>query len=483
MSGDNKGAGRYFFSPVAAILLIMAFYSSYLSWQDYDIYWHLATGRAALEQGISPYIDHFSWSADGQRVIAHYAQVDKLLYLIWSLMGYRGLQIFSGLGMVLTLLPLALLISRFTLHPLLEASMLLLSILAIFPYTGARPHVIGFMLFSLLVLMLDLPFTPNKAVISGLILGLWANAHATFQVGFAIMTVSALVWLTSKQIKSGLLACASILTGILLFLLNPQWNILWRWPAMQWTGAYTQQYNLDWTSLQPLKLSLLPTAILLLAACSLGILRWEPRAIGALGLILPTIQTARYTSFLIPLLVYSILLSLTEKRKLKALFTHGLFANPIIIRKVSVLSTAILLASILVLSLLRTPSATDSSSFTFPRMAVQELTACGSPAPVWNDYNWGGFIIWETNASYPVSFDGRAEVLYSKQLFQNYLKVVNQSHGWEQIVQQSPARYAIFPAHSSPAFERIKGWRLVYKDETAVIYARQDAIWRCKDRI
>ncbi len=483
MSEANKWTGRCFFSPIAAILLIVAFYFSYLSWQDYDIYWHLATGRSAIEQGTSPYIDHFSWTAAGQRVIAHYAQVDKLLFLIWSLMGDKGLQIFSGLGIVLTLLPLALLISRFTLHPLLEASVLLVSILAIFPYTGARPHVVGFVLFSLLVLMLDLPFTPNKAVITGLILGLWANAHATFQVGFAMMAVSALVWLTSKQIKSGLLACASILIGILLFLFNPQWDILWRWPVMQWTGAYTQKYNLDWTSLQPLKLSLLPTAILLLAACSLGILRWEPRAIGALGLTLPTIQTARYTPFLIPLLVYSILLSLTKKRNLKALFTQELFANPRTNKRISILSTVALLASVLVISLLIPPSATDNSSFTFPRMAVQELIACGSPAPVWNDYNWGGFIIWETNASYSVSFDGRAEVLYSKHLFQDYLKVVNQSQGWKQIVQKSPARYAVFPAHSSPAFERIKGWRLVYMDETAIIYARRDAIWRCKGHI
>lgn len=114
-----------------------------------------------------------------------------------------------------------------------------------------------------------------------------------------------------------------------------------------------------------------------------------------------------------------------------------------------------------------------------PQRAVTKLLDCGQAAPVWNDYNWGGYLIWRGGGRYKVGMDGRAETLYSNQLLKNYFTAGLAQEGWMKVVQRSPARYALTPTAWSAHIDRLPGWRKLYQDDLAILYGREGTVWRC----
>ena len=87
----------------------------------------------------------------------------------------------------------------------------------------------------------------------------------------------------------------------------------------------------------------------------------------------------------------------------------------------------------------------DAAFFPIPSRAVDRLLACGEPAPVWNDYNFGGYLLWRGDARYTVGIDGRAETLYSDQVVDSYIRTFLRQEGWDVAVQRTPAQYALMP--------------------------------------
>ena len=126
-------------------------------------------------------------------------------------------------------------------------------------------------------------------------------------------------------------------------------------------------------------------------------------------------------------------------------------------------------------------------------IAVARLLACEAPAPVWNDENFGGYLVWRGEARYTVGIDGRAETLCNDQVVDSYIRAFLRQQGRDVAVQQFPAQYTLIPrtawAYSAlptgllrdaPApIDALPAWRQVYGDDQAVLAVRESTVWSC----
>lgn len=461
-------------------LVVLGMLAVARQWADYDLFWHLANGRLMSEAGLFPSPDRFSWSAAGAPYLAYSAQVDRLFYLIWRTGGVPALGTAAALLFGLSLLPFVVLIGRCAVRWRIEAIAVMAIMGPLLPFRGARPHAVGFVLFAALVYLLERPFGRRKALLAGLALGVWANAHGTFLIGFGYVGAAVIAWLAARDRQSAAAAGLALAGGFGLSLLSPYGLQLWLKPFATVAQPALAAINQDWVGLRPFSPESFGMGILLLVALGVGV--WKstsPRAIAALGLILPTVQIARFTPFTAPLLALLILERLVER-------APGLAAKPHLRRGSSApavqrrWATLALLGACLPVAWAISPRRLEAAApYALPVAAVERLLACGDPAPVWSDYNWSGYLLWRGEARYSVGIDGRGETLYSADQLASYLQVVQGSDGWQRIVQQSPAQYALIPVGSAANIGGMAGWLEVYRDDLASLAVRNTATWRC----
>lgn len=448
-------------------------------WADYDFYWHLAVGRLMSTTNTFPSPDRFSWSAFGQEWSAYSAIVDRVFFMIWHAGGVAGLGAAVGALFGLCILPYALLVGRLGLRWQIQIMALLAITGPLLPFRGARPHLVALALFGAVIWLTDHAFDLRKGLLAGLALGLWANAHGSFMVGFGFMGLTLAVWLHQRQWAGARAAGLAIGLGFLLSLLSPYGLRLWALPFATVANPALKSINQDWVGLRPFALESAGMGLLLLAAMAVGIWRaGSPRAVGALGLTLPAIQIARFTPFTAPLLCLSILEQLVERHphlRAAAAPRQGRAAQ----HRAHMLPWLVLLGSLLLLPLVAQGSLEDASVYALPQRAVDRLIACGQPGPVWADYNWSGYLLWRGAGSYTVGVDGRGETLYSPEILSRYVDVLEGRTGWQNIVDRSPANYVLVPADGGVTIGATHGWTTVYRDTEAIIAARDAAVWRC----
>jgi hypothetical protein len=466
-------------TPLAALLLVAAMYQAIGSWADYDIFWHLSNGRLWVEKGIFPSPDRFSWSAFGQPVASHSVLFDRLSYLLWDFGGGTALAIFAALLFIGALMPFALLLGRLGLSPIIEALALIFLTLALLPYRGARPHLLGVILFGLLVVLCERPFGRRKGIACGVILALWLNVHGFFLVGFMLVGCALVVWALAGDRPAATSAGVALVVGAAGTLFSPIGVEVWLLPFRISSNALLK-YNQDWASLRPFTPGYAPMGLLIFAAAALGIWRRsDPRSLAALVLILPTIQYARFIPLAAPLLMIVVLERLTERFPRLVVNPLSEFGRAMADRRLDKLAVAMLLVGTVAVGSRAPAAVADGTFYSMPEAAVDQLIACGAPGPVWNHYDWGGYLLWRGNAQFSVVIDGRAETLYPMQVFEDYFSAAEDQTKWKEILQASPAQYLLFPRDASLPFESIAGWHVVYTDDIAVLAMRDTAVWTC----
>jgi hypothetical protein len=109
---------------------------------------------------------------------------------------------------------------------------------------------------------------------------------------------------------------------------------------------------------------------------------------------------------------------------------------------------------------------------TYPLRATEFIERANLKGPLYNDFNWGGFLILRL-PGYPVSMDPRAD-LYDTGLFAQSLKTANAAAGWQQDPDIVRANFILiqrwFPL--AAALSNDTQFRLVYQDHIAAIFVR-----------
>jgi hypothetical protein len=109
-----------------------------------------------------------------------------------------------------------------------------------------------------------------------------------------------------------------------------------------------------------------------------------------------------------------------------------------------------------------------------PLDAVDYLHEAGPDGPMFNSYNWGGYLVFAA-PEYPVFVDGRTD-LYGDELLREYLRTATGANGWQVTLDDHGINLVFVEASSGldSSLGAAPGWTESYRDDLAVIYERAE---------
>jgi hypothetical protein len=150
--------------------------------------------------------------------------------------------------------------------------------------------------------------------------------------------------------------------------------------------------------------------------------------------------------------------------------------SPRIFRVSGIAAIAAGTAAVLLVAVLRIPGDRNAllakAARTYPVAACNIIRERGLPAPLFNAYEWGGFLQWYL-PEYPVALDSRP-MLYSDDVIIRYSKVMNADLPYLADPALAGARTILFPRHSlmGEALSNVPAFQVAYSDDVAVVLIR-----------
>jgi hypothetical protein len=174
--------------PYSALAVVAAFALRRLD--DFDTWWHLASGRWIAQHHAVPYTDVLSFTVRNNEWINLQWLYDLLLYAIYSLSGASGLVIASAACFVATFAILARHLARF-LGPVASTALLIWVAATVNERFLIRPEMASFPLLAAVQLVLaDGRHNPKRLRWLVPLMILWANMHSLFIVGLAAIAAA-----------------------------------------------------------------------------------------------------------------------------------------------------------------------------------------------------------------------------------------------------------------------------------------------------
>lgn len=105
----------------------------------------------------------------------------------------------------------------------------------------------------------------------------------------------------------------------------------------------------------------------------------------------------------------------------------------------------------------------------FPVMAANWLREHPQSGNMFNEFNWGGYLLYRLWPSQRVFMDSQTD-FYGEGLTREYEKVITASKGWQDVLEKYNIKWVIISSHS-PLIDKLSeaGWRKSYSDTTAII--------------
>ncbi len=476
-----------------AIILIAIFTMAVRAPTDTDTWWHLQSGRWILENQTIPRTDPFSHTRFGEPWIDHGWLAQIILFLLFDTWSYAGIAF-----LIAALATTAFIFVWFQCRQQdrwLRAFVLIIAAASSGVIWAARPQMFSFTLTALVAYLLHRFKKGDRKLIWGLplIILVWVNTHGGFAVAFILMLAylfgeignqilrnEGMAWREIGQLGLVMLVC------LLVIPLNPNGFQMWSYPFRTVGIGVLQDFIAEWRSPDFHQLHLHPFIWILLATLTV------------LGL---SSRRADFTDLtLVALFAY---MSLLAGRNI-ALF--ALVTAPVVIRygdaalhdwrqRIGVkprpkiraatggrslivlnwtLLSLVLAAALVKISLPISQTINEKAiAEAIPVDAIEFLKEARPAGPIFNSYNWGGYLIWEL-AQYPVFVDGRTD-LYDDIFLREYLSTVFGQDGWEQTLDRYGINLVLIESQSvmGRLLTERTAWELIYQDEMATIFVRE----------
>ena len=447
-----------------------------------DLWWHVAAGQRILSTGHFPTTDPYSFTVHGNPWMAYEWLGEVVLALAARLHSLEGLQI------LLVLLVAALVVLTYCYawvrtgnHLASAAAVALLMVVEQAGFT-LRPQMIGYVFLMITLISLDL-FKQGRLKslwFLPIIFFLWVNTHSSFVVGLVVVACywagglvgfqwGNLVADRWEERKRRYLLRVS-LASVLAVFLTPY-------------GARLAAYPFELMLMQPLNVMVNSEWSQLDFSVSWGlaflfiVLAWIVAQI-----ICPIVYRVE---IIVPLLLVTYVS-----------FLHGRFLLLFVAMFAPILATflarwlpsydaakeryimnAVFIAALLCGGLALWPSNArlqGSLRRVYPVGAVEYLRAHPVPSSMFNDENWGGFLIWSLAPEHKVFIDGRLDIYEYAGVLADYVSIMR-------VEQNAPAllrKYGITACllHRDATLvgmlEASHEWEKVYEDDHSVILRR-----------
>jgi hypothetical protein len=441
---------------------------------DPDVWWHISSGQWIVQHGAFPHAEPFARDAAGEHWEAYSWLFEVLALRLYQGLGLTGFVVYSAAMVLAITAAFYRMINRlqgdFAIALLLSyaASLCLMNLWT------PRSWMFTILFF---VLEVDILMHARKTGKTGelywlpLIFCLWANTHIQFAVGGVVLalamaeTVAGHWWSAIEtripMVRMGIISVACLLATMV----NP-----YGWRIYEVAHSLTSLHGiLDQVGEF--------RAMSFRDMTEFGVLFFALAAAAVLA------RAKRLQVFEIVLLVFAVMISFRSQRDVwmlvtvaSAIVAAGLKkndANPL--RVPGWAAPLVLIGAGLVLFAGFRLEHVDNDLLSaqlaggYPVRAVEFIKQKGLPGPLYNDFNWGGYLIWDLRV--PVTMDGRVSV-YGEDRIARSIGTWGGAKDWASDAELQTANLVIGPVNqpltqllrTSPQFE------LAYEDKVAVVF-------------
>jgi hypothetical protein len=476
---------------------------------DGDLGRHLTIGGYILDNGHVPTSDLFSHSMPGQPLTPHEWLAQVVFALAYRWMGLNGVVLVCGL-VIATSFWLVYRRARKVSQALLAAVIaIVLAMAAASLHWLARPHIFTFLLLALwLGVLEDLRCGRlQRWWLLPVLMLLWANLHGAFIAGFVTWGLYGLglAWdafwrrfpkgegLHGHFWRTYLLGGAA---ALLVTLVNPAGIGLWgtstgflgsrylvghtaeylppnfqdpsTWPFLLMIGLLFVLFGLQGRRAET---AILPAAWVLPAAGWLVMGLYSVRNVPLFAIVSTPLLATALGDWLA-----------AHHHRLKILgrfhaLDQRLLRTELSLRGVLWPAVVVVLIATGLQSGARLDLHQRGNQFdprVFPVQAADWLSAHPQPGAMFNEFPWGGYLLYRLWPGQCVFIDGQTD-FYGERLTRQYEQVLTLAPGWEDVLQQYQVQWALISPGGALATELRSraGWQVLYEDATAVILARQ----------
>jgi len=475
-----------------SIFLFLSFGKGSSLLGDCDTGYHIRAGEWILSNLAVPHQDMFSFLTPPLPWTAHEWLSEVIMALVHHAFGLTGLVIlFAGILALVSLMLFRMLRSDGG-NILLAVTLVLLATAASQVHWLARPHVFSLLLFLVWYRILE-EFRlgrANRLYLLPPILLLWVNLHGGYVAGFLLLGIYLVGGLPecfscSIELKSAArrqLRQLALITAVCVPVscINPYgWHIL-LFPFNLVSNklimdSVTEFLSPNFHEPSPFKY------LLLLVLAVLALSERKLRTVELL-LLLAFINMSLFSVRYIPLFAIvaapilmrqgDVLLR-NSRGKLSALLTTK--ADNIASMDAASGGTLWPFAAFAAVTLL---TASGSIHYGFdpskvPAAAVSFIEKANLPGNMFNDDEFGDYVIYAAWPRYKVFFDGRSD-MYGPERLKEYMRVVNFEEGWEGILDKYRINWIFINSKARLArfLKERNDWKPIYEDKVSIIFLR-----------
>jgi hypothetical protein len=449
---------------------------------DPDTYWHLAAGQWIIDHAAVFTTDPFSHTMYGKAWMAHAWLSEVMFAAAYQAGGWSGVVVLTGLAFAASLAILTRFLLKY-LEPVHALAFVGLAMAMALPHIVARPFVLAMPLMVLwtakLVEARDRKTTPSLWVLP--LMTLWANMFSGFIIGMAFcfaFAVEAVLAAGSMQerLKAARSWAIFAVLAVASALVAPNSIHVFLSTSGLFSGEILIEHIGEWQSpnfheLQPLELWLLG---FLAVALYTGLKLPPVRLLLLLGLVHLALWSARsgeLLGFLAPMILAAPLAAQWYPRPdadhatpLDRIFRE--LARPAKLSTVVIFIGFLSLITVIVaVSGMLKPRNKMS-----PVAAVEAARKGNLKGPVFNDYDFGGYLI---HAGILTFIDGRS--VFDKSFVREYLGSLRSRERLRNVLEKYRIEWTLLRPGSYEAeiLNELPEWQRFYMDDMAVIHVRQ----------
>lgn len=483
-------------SLLALVFLLVIFALACRPIVDPDFWWHLRTGQHLLETRSIPHADLFSTVFAGKEWITHEWLSEAFLFTIYRAVGFGGLIVVFAFLIAAGFALVYRRSSEHSGHVYVTGSVVLLGALAAGPTWNVRPQIFSFLFAGVFLKLLeDFQVRRIRHSIWWLVplMVLWVNMHAGFAVGIAIilvfiagMVVDSIfrrkpftkIWQRIRLLIAVFVACLAVIS------VNPSGLLIYTYPFETLTSPAMMKFIEEWRSPNFHQLMFQPLALFVVAV--LAALALSRKRISAVQLLLllgtawAMLRSARNVPFFVlvatPLLARHAWAWISAQRfgqwLTKPEDDTGNEKLKLVLNILLLVIVPLALVVVRAQNVLAEQPTVEAEKF--PREAVDFLRSRNLPQPIYNEYHWGGYLIWRLYPNYRVFIDGRADV-YGDAFFEEFMATHAGEKNWkENLSKHGVGTVLITPDCPLASLLREEStWENVFEDQQAVIFVRR----------
>jgi hypothetical protein len=520
----------------AYVLLAVAIADS-ISFADPDLWGHIRFGQVVLQAHGLIIRDIYSYSAAGYPWHNHELGFELLVAVVYNSCGIFGLKLLKLAFAAVTIILIAAAQAETGAGLTTQRWVLMLIALGLAPQIQFRPQLVSFALTAALMALLAHSTYRHKSHrlwFSVSIMAVWANFHGGYIIGLGILATYCTTALFASRDGESFWRCAAVGLALLsacalATLANPYGVGIWRTVGHALSNPVTRAEVTEWRPLLSRLASqlqagsasaLLYLYVLLIMGTFLAVVILTPTSVDipliavaglmiaaalyatrnmAFALLAISVPLTRHLAMLKGRGLAACLVSLRRwssssdttapqessafiglqvsharpVRKMQGSSPRESFAKPSRAGQIFVATCALALA---LKSGLFSPSLKAAPN-PFPAGVVEFMRRNSLRGNILCNFAWGEYLIWHTAPASKVFIDGRYDTVYPDRVIRDYMRFYFALPGAERMLAAYPHDFAIIPptVKAYTLLRRQSGWRLIYQDRCAAMFARAQA--------